>query len=74
LEVIIAQDREILMKSTTLMMRYYKNKEMVNTTIVSGYLHTGDIDEIDADGFLTIADRIKKCLKLLAKNIVLPQF
>jgi long-chain acyl-CoA synthetase len=72
LEVKIAQDGEILMKGTTVMMGYYKNEEMTNKTIINGYLHTGDIGEIDADGFLTITDRKKEMFKTSGGKYIAP--
>jgi len=72
LEVKIAQDGEILMKGTTVMMGYYKNKEMTDKTIVNEYLHTGDIGEIDADGFLTITDRKKEMFKTSGGKYIAP--
>tara|TARA_B110000971_G_scaffold94333_1_gene96999 strand:- start:1197 stop:2954 length:1758 start_codon:yes stop_codon:yes gene_type:complete len=72
LKVKIAQDGEILMKGTTVMMGYYKNKEMTDKTIVNEYLHTGDIGEIDADGFLTITDRKKEMFKTSGGKYIAP--
>jgi long-chain acyl-CoA synthetase len=72
LEVKIAQDGEILMKGTTVMLGYYKNEEMTNKTIINGYLHTGDIGAIDADGFLTITDRKKEMFKTSGGKYIAP--
>ena len=72
LDVKIAQDGEILMKGTTVMMGYYKNEEMTNKTVINGYLHTGDIGKIDADGFLTITDRKKEMFKTSGGKYIAP--
>jgi len=68
----IDADGEILMKGDNVMIGYYKNQEMTNKTIVNGYLHTGDIGEIDANGFLTITDRKKEIFKTSGGKYIAP--
>ena len=68
----IAADGEILMKGDNIMLGYYKNEEMTKKTIVNGYLHTGDIGEIDKDGFLTITDRKKEIFKTSGGKYIAP--
>ncbi|MBT5099213.1 MAG: long-chain fatty acid--CoA ligase [Polaribacter sp.] len=72
LDVKIASDGEILMKGSSVMMGYYKNEEMTQKTIIDGYLHTGDIGEIDAEGFLKITDRKKEMFKTSGGKYVAP--
>ena len=58
-EIKIAEDGEILMRNEGVFKGYFKSPETTAETVVDGWLHTGDLGELDEDGFLKIIGRKK---------------
>jgi len=72
-EVKIAKDGEILIKGENVMQGYWGDKKKTKETIVDGWLYTGDVGEIDEDGYLTITDRKKDIIVNTGGDNIAPQ-
>ena len=71
-ELKIAEDGEILVKSPGNMLGYHKKPEATAEMLRDGWIYSGDIGEIDADGFLKITDRKKSIFKTAGGKYVAP--
>ncbi|GAD23560.1 class I adenylate-forming enzyme family protein [Acidovorax sp. MR-S7] len=75
--VVDAEDRpvpagepgEVVVRGETVMAGYWANEEATAATLRGGWLHTGDVGSLDADGFLTLRDRSKDVIISGGSNI-----
>ncbi len=71
-EVKIAEDGEILIRGALVMKGYWKEPEATAKTLAGGWLHTGDVGEIDRDGYIRITDRKKDFIKNSGGDMIAP--
>jgi long-chain acyl-CoA synthetase len=64
IEIRIASDGELLVRASTLFSGYYKDPHATAEVLREGWLHTGDLAEIDADGYVYITGRKKDIIVL----------
>jgi long-chain acyl-CoA synthetase len=68
----IAEDGEILVRGDNVMQGYWNDPEATARTLAEGWLHTGDIGHLDADGYLHITDRKRDFIKNSGGEMISP--
>ncbi len=73
LQIKLAEDGEILVKGPTIFKGYWNMSEETRAAFVDGWFKTGDIGQMDGEGFLSITDRKKDLIKTSGGKFIAPQ-
>jgi len=60
---------EMIMRGETMMKAYWRNPGATAETVQDGWVHTGDLARIDADGYITLVDRLKDLIITGGRNV-----